>query len=362
MSSPTYDGIPIRNLWLLMWYASDFYAHMGSSSQGVEQQADDLPHSLQQLFLTQCAQLCARPLRQSYARTAQRLAHVRGKIDMITTHQHALLDRGQVACQFEQLELDVQRYGYLYYVLEQLISAGPSMAMLHQLRAQLKQLKSLGIRQSAPHYQPQRDRFGPWERSMQHCLYLGQLLLAFHVPTQQVGQAHFLQPNSQSSHGLRQLFEKAMAGFYQRHAQQYQLRRAVALRWPEDPTQPRSAYLPHMIADMVLQHRQQPLCMLIDTKFTAIFRPGYYRQQDLLKSEYLYQLYSYIRSQEQPNAAFQFTHAMLLHPAVGQDVTEQVVMQGYRMQFCTVDLSQSREAIEQRLLSLLPHHSATTAY
>jgi 5-methylcytosine-specific restriction enzyme subunit McrC len=121
------------------------------------------------------------------------------------------------------------------------------------------------------------------------------------------------------------------------------------LKWPADA---QHAALPHMQTDIILK-QSTGRCILIDTKFTQVFCQGYYRKRDLLKSPHLYQLYTYLRSQEYQGSRFQFTQGMLIYPSLGQDVDINIQLQHYPVGFYTVDLSLDRMQIEQQLLAFI---------
>ena len=106
-----------------------------------------------------------------------------------------------------------------------------------------------------------------------------------------------------------------------------------------------------MTADIVLESRDRRI--IIDTKFTSIVTAGHYRQATL-SSEHLYQLYSYVRSQERPDDPRSLgTTGMLLHPSVQGDVFEAAVIQCHEVRFATVDLAASSRTIRERLLQVV---------
>ena len=93
--------------------------------------------------------------------------------------------------------------------------------------------------------------------------------------------------------------------------------------------------------------------MVIDTKFTAIYRSSVYRTQTL-HSAYLYQIYAYLRSQvAETNPLTQTASGLLLHPAVGERVDESVVIQGHYIRFATVDLAASSDEIRTQLIRVI---------
>ena len=71
------------------------------------------------------------------------------------------------------------------------------------------------------------------------------------------------------------------------------------------------------------------------------------------KSENLYQLYAYLRTQEHLTKAHRAAEGLLLYPATTHDLTESIVVQGHRIRVATVDLSEKWENIEARLLALV---------
>lgn len=95
--------------------------------------------------------------------------------------------------------------------------------------------------------------------------------------------------------------------------------------------------LPSMTTDIGLSNPNQHI--VIDTKFNNIIVKGWYREQSL-RSGYLYQMYAYLRSQEDTNIPISFlTQVVLLHPCVNEPLDEQVTIQGHKIRFLTVNLA-----------------------
>jgi len=108
-----------------------------------------------------------------------------------------------------------------------------------------------------------------------------------------------------------------------------------------------------MRTDVVIDRKNPPQRLVIDTKFTNVLGRGWYREQSL-KTGYVYQLYAYLRSQERPDDPLASNaDGLLLHPAIDGGFDESVRIQGHRMRFATVDLAGSHAAIRQRLLELV---------
>src|SRR5580704_8083869 len=94
--------IPVRNLWLLMLYASDLVRLSGEAWIKLEEDPERLPDLVAKLLCRAVEQRLRRNLSSGYAQKDEVLRRVRGRIDLLRTVRHRLLERGQVACRFEQ--------------------------------------------------------------------------------------------------------------------------------------------------------------------------------------------------------------------------------------------------------------------
>ena len=95
--------IPVRNLWLLMLYASDLFRTQGTGAIGLEDSPDELPDLVAEILAHAVEQRQRRQLSRSYVALKSILSRVRGRIDVLKTERHQLLARGLVACRFDDL-------------------------------------------------------------------------------------------------------------------------------------------------------------------------------------------------------------------------------------------------------------------
>ena len=96
--------IPVRNLWLLMLYASDLFRlqrELGEVS--FEEEPDELPDLVARILVDIVERRIRRQLNRGYQTRRENLTRVRGRIDMLKTERHSLLQRGLVACEFEEM-------------------------------------------------------------------------------------------------------------------------------------------------------------------------------------------------------------------------------------------------------------------
>lgn len=68
--------------------------------------------------------------------------------------------------------------------------------------------------------------------------------------------------------------------------------------------------------------------------------------------DHLFQLYAYLRSQENRSKHHESAMGILLYPTVKHRLEEIVEIQGHKINWITIDLSQPWEKIEEDLLSI----------
>ena len=98
--------IPVRNIWLLMFYASDLHKHRGNRNGEVEANPDPLADFIAELLARQVEERLRRQLSTGFQPRKANLRRVKGRIDFLRTTRHRLLDQGLIACRFDELSLD----------------------------------------------------------------------------------------------------------------------------------------------------------------------------------------------------------------------------------------------------------------
>jgi 5-methylcytosine-specific restriction enzyme subunit McrC len=110
--------IPVRNLWLLMLYASDLFRSRGIGMVGLADSPDELPDLVAEILAHAVEQRQRRQLSRGYVPREAVLNRVRGRIDALKTERHQLLARGLVACRFDDLSIDTPRNRFVRAALE----------------------------------------------------------------------------------------------------------------------------------------------------------------------------------------------------------------------------------------------------
>lgn len=356
VNAPGYIGrIPVRNLWLLMLYASDLFRSGGSGKVGLEESPDDLPDLVAEILAQAVEQRQRRRLSLGYRPRDAVLTRVRGRIDMLKTERHQLLNHGLVACRFDELTVDTPRNRFVRAALEAVSRIVSRQDIGHRCRALANSMKTMGVSgEPPPRAQISMDRFGRNDADDRQMVAAAKLAFDLTLPTEAMGTNVLALPNREEW-WVRKLFEQAVGGFYDvvLSPQGWRVQRGRTLNWQiDEKTAGIDAILPTMKTDIVLDHAVSGRRIVIDTKFTSIVTSGWHREETL-RSGYLYQIYAYLRSQiGRRDALADNASGLLLHPAVSQAVDETVIIQGQDIRFATVDLAASSVEIRAQLLRL----------
>lgn len=347
--------IPVRNLWLLMLYASDLFRTCGIGKVGLEDSPDDLPDLIAEILAHAVEVRQRRRLSLGYRSRDAVINRVRGRIDVLTTERHQLLDRGLVACRFDELTINTPRNRFVRAALEAVSRVVRRKDVAHRCRSLASGMKAMGVSGEAPtRAQMSTDRFGRNDADDRFMVAAAKLALDLAIPTEAPG-ANVLSLPDREVTWVRRLFERAVGGLYEvvLSPQGWRVKCGGALGWKiEQKTTGIDKILPSMRTDVVLDHPSTGRRIVIDTKFTSIVTNGWYREETL-RSSYVYQIYAYLRSQVgRGDALADCASGLLLHPSIGLSVDETVVIQGHAIRFATVDLAASVEEIRNQLLSV----------
>jgi 5-methylcytosine-specific restriction enzyme subunit McrC len=334
--------IPVRNLWLLLLYASDL-ACFGDRFDAAVEESPDLPDLIARLLCSAVEHRLRRNLSRGYRRVEAVMSRVRGRIDLLKTESEMLLLRGKVACRFEEHTIDTPRNRLVRSALDALSSRLTEPDLAHRCRIVAGDLGRLGVSGVRPSRASiVSDQIGRHDADDRLMVELARLVFDLMLPTEDAGD-YTLTRAERDDILIRKLFEKAVGNFYAaelRDADGWRVWRGKRFDWPvEDQTPGMAAILPGMKTDIILENWKQNRRTVIDTKFTGILTRTPYRE-NVLKSDYLYQMYAYLRSQEGKDDLSGTAEGWLLHPAFGATIDETVRIQSHNIRFVTIDLMQ----------------------
>ena len=349
--------IPVRNLWLLMLYASDLFRMRGRDDLAYEDNPDELPDLVAEILAHAVEKRQRRQLSLGYRRRNAVITRVRGRIDVLTTARRQLLSRGRVACRFDELTIDTPRNRFVRAALEKISRLVTQGEVAHRCRKLAYEFKMMGVGGIPPSPAEMRsDHFGRHDADDRFMVAAARLAFELALPTELSG-TNVLPLPDREERWARLLFERAVGGFYDvtLSRQGWRVRTGKRFDWQIERRTSRKIdrILPTMKTDVILEHSASNRRIVIDTKFTSILTSGWYRDETL-RSGYLFQIYTYLRSQAgRGDPIADRAEGLLLHPSVGGNVDETAVIQRHPIRFATVDLAASSATIRQQLLNIV---------
>ena len=349
--------IPIRNLWLLMLYASDIYKELDAANIAVEENPDDIPDLVAEMLCRRVEHRIQRNLSYSYQSRDAVLSRVRGRIDLLGTERGRLLERGKIACRFDELTIGTPRNRYVRAALEAISKVVKRKDLAHRCRSLDIRLRRMGVSQIRPsRSEVSVDRFGRHDAEDKPMVTAAHLAFNLALPTESKGKRQLFSPERDNLPWLRKLFEKGVAGFYATvlSKQCYRVSAGRVLKWQiESNSSGMDNILPNMKTDIIIDNIDLAYRIVIDTKFNSVVTSGWYRDETL-RSGYLYQMYAYLRSQEGGDDPLNDDACgLFIHPSVGEDLNEYVVIQNHKIQFSTVNLAAPAIEIREQLLKVI---------
>ena len=136
--------IPLRNLWLLVLYASDLGRYSGQFA-GMVEQSPDLPSLIGRLLAYAVERRLRRNLSRGYVRKEAILSRIRGRIDIQRTYRHDLLSIGQVALRFDDHTIDTPRNRFVRAALDAVAGRVDNADLWHRCRRLAGDLARLGV-------------------------------------------------------------------------------------------------------------------------------------------------------------------------------------------------------------------------
>lgn len=351
--------IPVRSLWLLLAYSSNLLTHLRTDEReslfsGAHDA--DLIDAIADVLVNEVHRRLRTNLTPAYQPRAADLNRVRGTVDHLRTSANQLMDRGRIACRFDELTVDTARNQYICSALRRAARLVSSKELAARCATAAFRMQRLGVSDRTPtRSEVSKDRRSQHDRADQRTIDAATLVLDMSVPAHLAG-GQSVPVLAQDQPRLRILFEKAVNGYF-RHS----LDRGIwsvsqpQLDWHALGAPAALDLLPRLETDTVLDN-QTGRRIIIETKFTNALTMNRFGAMKV-RSGYMYQLYAYVMSQSRSRqAAGQTTEGILLFAlTANQDPVDiEVTIEGHRFRVLSVDLASTPTDIRaqwQRCLS-----------
>lgn len=320
---------------------------------------DDAP-SLDGLLATVLIRLMQNRLRiglgRNYLDERQAIKGIHGRLLFTDSLKCQAFEHGHAVCSFQNYSLNVPKNQIVRSTLARLVYAGqfgPDLiraeALRHNLRKLVRDLDGVDLVELNLGF-IRRQQLGRNDRDYRLMLALCELILQRQMPADSSGSWRLLGLN-RSDLVMHRLYERFVTNFYRIHLQDWDVTPQKQLSWHEGKL---SRYLPTMKPDLLLREKSTGKLIMLDTKFTAGSLIQGQWGNLTFNSGHLYQLYTYLKTQEQISEQHRRATGILLYPAVSQPgISERITLQELTLCIETVDLGQSWQEIEKSLLAII---------
>ena len=353
-------GIPIRNLWYMLLYAWD-EAPLNTMHGWMMEQAESAP-TLDTLLASILMRLMQQRLRiglgHNYVGEERKFPGVRGRINFAESLKRRTLDSGQLICDFHGFSANASKNQIIRSTLARLLKVGQfgleaaSVKEVQQkLRRLIRDLDGIDFIELTPDLiRRQLLARSGGDHDYRLMLSICDLIVQRQMPGGSEGGSSIVPAFDRDALVLHSIYERFVANFYRIHLTGWDVSAQKRLEWHAKESSER---LPMMIPDLILQEESSDQIIILDTKFTAHSLIENQWGKPILDSTHLYQLYAYLKSQEQLSEAHHRAIGMLLYPAVRSKLSETIELQDHVIRIESVDLSAPWQEIEKQLIDLI---------
>ncbi|HEX9840552.1 MAG TPA: hypothetical protein VGA72_14475 [Anaerolineales bacterium] len=351
-------GVPIRNLWHMLLYAWN-EVPLHAFGRWLLMDVEGAP-TLDALLASVLMKLMQQRLRiglgRNYVNEERTLRGIRGRINFEQSLKERTFERGEAACEFQGYSANEPRNQIIRSMLARLVQTGrfgPDVRRANELRGRLRRLArnldGIDLIELTPDL-IHRKQLGGNDRDYRLMLAICGLILQRQMPTESEGGYAFPELDRDAL-VLYKVFERFVANFYSIHLDGWTVASQKRLEWHANPAA--NKYLPSMVPDLVLQEKSSGQLVILDTKFTAHSLVANQWGKEVFDSSHLYQLYTYLRSQEHLSEEHRTASGILLYPAIHARFSERIELQDHLMRIESIDLTAPWQDIEGQLLRLI---------
>lgn len=353
----TATRVPVRNIWLLYLYASEI-APVLTSAERIELEAmpERLVEVVTRILVSEARERLRTGLNATYRERTDVLSHVRGRTRVLDTARKQLLSKGAVACEFDDyvVDTDLNRYVLSALTRSARLVADRDTSLSIDCRSLAGRFRRAGVQDggSGVYTGPDGTLTARPRREDRRLVAAAQMVLTHHLPSVTEGTTAVRQVDMLRDQRLRKLYESAVLGFCKVEYPRMHPR-SEGMKWSAAVT-PGSLW-PRMKTDITLTTRGGHR-VIIDTKFAAVTKPAPVSGAMKLKSKHLYQIQSYISTQEASGLPqWESACGLLLYPQIpGHPAVKEWLRVGsHVIGAATVDLAGPSEGIGQRLRDLI---------
>lgn len=341
--------IPIENIYYLLCYAWNKL----EEKERVNVEVDDKMEILDlfaKVLINATKILLKRGIDKDYIETTDELAGVKGKIQFSQTVKSNILFKQRTICTFDEFSSNILTNRILLTSIKTLIK---TKGLNSDLKKELKSLQIMfggieTIKMSKSIFS--QVRLNRNNRFYGFLMNVCQIIYENTLPTEKSGEYKF-SDFTRDENKMNQLFEAFIRNFYRIEQTKYRTVKSEIINWNFDYTDIDSfQYVPVMKTDITLENAEQKI--IIDAKYYREPMSINYNQKKI-KSNNLYQLFSYLLNQEDDTKKCNTAKGILLYPTIETEYNLSYIYKEHNIEINTINLNANWKDIALRLKSII---------
>lgn len=340
-------AIPIENVYYLLAYAWDYFRE-GEEVHLSTANCPDIHNLLTSVLCNGIRQLATRGIDKGYQPLVEETPRLRGRIDLLKSHQRMTNLAGRMVCEFDELTSDTIPNRILRTTCEHLRKHSDCLSKENQAHVRrsidlLRDISTIRLASSSFH----RVQLHRNNRHYRFLLSICRLLFEILLPEEKSGELRF-RNILEDEVVMNRIFERFVLRFASRHCVGAKVR-SMNIDWVGEWDSEVDTVLPGMKTDVTIEYPGKRT--ILDCKFyksALVTRHDRHR----LHSNHLYQLNAYLQNKSR-EAGWDDVNGILLYPAVSHNLHLTFTLLGHQIRIESIDLDQPWPSIHEQLLRIL---------
>ena len=347
-------GIPIRNIWYMLLYVLKSQ-HLINRWRSEAEKAPDLDALIAGVLCEIIKQRIRIGLGRDYCLIDKEINGIRGRVNFNRSLKKLSLIQGRTCSRYQIYSRNVFKNQIIRSTLDRVSRMGNFGSdrnvvreyknKIRSIALEMKDIDTIDIKLDLIRREQLKEKDRDYRLMLSLCYILNRRLMPM-----EKGGDYSLPKINRDELTLYDIYEKFVAEFYRSHLKEWEVRPQTVIHWPFEGE---TDYMPVMKPDLILEQKETGKIIILDTKFTRrIITKGQY-DSTTFNSSHIYQIYSYLRSQENRSENYLLSTGLLLYPSANWNCSEEIKIQGHRIRWETVDLSMWWEDIEKELIDII---------
>lgn len=339
--------IPIENIYYLLCYAWNKLDEKEQVKIAVDDKTE-LLDLFAKVLISGTKILLKRGVDKNYVSETIDLAGVKGKLELGPTLKSRLHQKLRTICTVDEFSSNILTNQILVSTLYWLLRC---RGLDSDLRGQVKNL--LWMLSGIHVIELKRSHFAAIRLNRNNGFYgfllnVCQILYENLLPTETPGELTFMD-FTRDDRQMSRLFETFLLNFYRREFPHWEVKRSYISWQLEAEHSANLAYLPRMETDISIKTAQG--ITIIDAKYYSETLREHHGSAKI-KSENLYQLFSYLLNQRSADPTTHYTRGILLYPTIETEYDLEYRFEQHPIAIKTVNLNMHWRYIEERLKTI----------